>query len=359
MKKLFILLALGLLFIGVKSSHAALTWADEFNSISGWSFQIGGGGYGNGELEYYRSQNATVSNGVLAITAKRESYGGYSYTSARMSKGNFLYGFFETKATIPMVQGMWPAFWMLGTNIGSVGWPACGEIDIMEHVNTGTDIHGSLHWNNGGQKDWTAIGYTSPGNSHYYQCNWNMYGFKFYIDGVQYGPWVGSASGNGMNDNGMGAFRKNFFILLNLAVGGYWPGNTIGNLPATFWVDYVRQYTAAAKNTDGTEAEPVFNADGSFNRFTNENPAPIAANITANMFPNPLSTDGTLNIQLSNYDVNSPVSIEIFNVNGQLVASRTEANGEIVLNSLNLRTGTYIVRLMNNSNVVTQKLIVK
>ena len=351
-------MVLGLLFIGVKSTHAALTWADEFNSISGWSFQIGGGGYGNGELEYYRSQNATVSNGVLAITAKRESYGGYAYTSARMSKGNFLYGFFETKATIPMVQGMWPAFWMLGTNIGSVGWPACGEIDIMEHVNTGTDIHGSLHWNNGGQKDWTTIGYTSPGNSHYYQCNWNMYGFKFYIDGVQYGPWVGSASGNGMNDNGMGAFRQNFFILLNLAVGGYWPGNTIGALPATFWVDYVRQYTAAAKDADGTEAEPLFNSDGSFARFSNEAIA-SPENTSINMFPNPMNTDGTLNIQLSNYDVNAPVNIDIYNISGQLMASRIEITGEISLSSLDLRNGTYVVKIKNGSNDFTQKLIVR
>jgi beta-glucanase (GH16 family) len=357
MKKVSISFVFCLLFFGAKS-YAALTWADEFNSISGWSFQIGGGGYGNGELEYYRSQNATVSNGVLAITAKRESYGGYSYTSARMSKGNFLYGFFETKATIPMVQGMWPAFWMLGTNIGSVGWPACGEIDIMEHVNTGTDIHGSLHWNNGGQKDWTTIGYTSPGNSHYYQCNWNMYGFKFYIDGVQYGPWVGSASGNGMNDNGMGAFRKNFFILLNLAVGGYWPGNTIGTLPATFWVDYVRQYTAGAKNTDGSEAEPIFNPDGSFARFSNEE-IPVTENCSVKMFPCPMNIDGTLNIQLSNYDFNSPVNVNIFNINGQLMASRSEISGDLSLNSLGLKAGTYLVKITNGANSFTQKLLVK
>ncbi len=356
MKKLFILSVLGLLIIGAKKSHAALTWADEFNSISGWSFATGNLGV-NGELEYYQSSNASVSNGVLCITAKKQSIGGYSYTSARMSKGSFLYGFFESKETLPMALGSWPAFWMLGTNIGSVGWPSCGEIDIMEHVNTGTDIHGSLHWYNGGQKDWTAIGYTSPGNSHYYQCNWNMYGFKFYIDGVQYGSWVGSASTNGMKDNGMGAFCKNQFILLNLAVGGNWPGNNIQGLPWYFWVDYVRQYTAAAKNADGSEADPVFNADGSFLRFSNEE-IPLSDNFSMKMYPCPLSSDGTLNIKLSNYDTNSPVNINIFSISGRLMASRTEITGDISLSPLGLNTGTYLVRIINGTNTSTQKLII-
>jgi beta-glucanase (GH16 family) len=275
-----------------------------------------------------------------------------------MSKGSFLYGFFEGRMTIPQKQGSWPAFWMLGTNIGSVGWPSCGEIDIMEQVNTGTDIHASLHWNNGGQKDWTAIrNISSPQSFHNYQCNWNMYGFKFYVDGAQIGGWVGSASGNGMNDNGMGAFRKNQFILLNLAVGGFWPGNNIQGLPWYMYVDYVRQYTAAAKDADGLEPEPVFNADGSFARFSNEEPY-IAANATANIFPCPMNTGGTLNIELSNYDVNSPVNVNIYSIGGQLMASRTEITGDISLSSLGLNSGTYLVKIINGENSFTQRLLV-
>jgi beta-glucanase (GH16 family) len=356
MKKVFILLMLCLL-AGVKS-YAALTWADEFNSLSGWSFMIGPNDV-NGELQYYLSQNASVSGGILTITAKAQSYGGKAYTSARMNKVSFLYGFFESRIQIPVKQGSWPAFWMLGTNIGSVGWPACGEIDILEQVNTGSDIHASLHWNNGGQKDWTAIrNISSPGSYHLYQCNWNMYGFKFYVDGAQIGGWVGSASTNGMNDNGMGAFRKNQFVILNLAVGGFWPGNNIQGLPWYMRVDYVRQYTAAAKDADGLEPEPVFNADGSFARFSNEQPL-NTSNFGVNLYPCPITSAGTLNIQLNSYDVNSPVNINIYNLNGQKMASKTEISGDISLSPLDLHAGMYLVKIDNGANTYTQKLIVK
>ncbi len=133
-------------------------WGDEFNGSIGpdWVFQTGGGGWGNGELEYYRSQNATIENNALVITAKKESFGGANYTSARMTtqgKRSWRYGKMDARIKLPAFQGSWPAFWMLGDNIGTAGWPQCGEIDIMEQINTAGTVYGSTHWYNNGQAD--------------------------------------------------------------------------------------------------------------------------------------------------------------------------------------------------------------
>ena len=121
----------------------ALVWSDEFNGTavdtSKWHFETGGGGWGNNEEEYYQPHNATVANGNLVITVKKESVGGESYTSTRMTTQNRVtqtYGRIEARIKMPVGQGMWPAFWMLGNNISTVSWPTCGEIDIMEHINT-------------------------------------------------------------------------------------------------------------------------------------------------------------------------------------------------------------------------------
>src|ERR1044072_3093952 len=150
---LFMTVALTLLRGEVFSQNWQLVWADEFtNSISSdWVFETGNGtnGWGNNELQYYRQENATVQNGKLVITAKRESYGGFNYTSARMKtqgRRSWRYGKIEATIAMPAFQGAWPAFWMLGDNIGTVGWPSCGEIDVMEHVNTGSEVRGTVHW---------------------------------------------------------------------------------------------------------------------------------------------------------------------------------------------------------------------
>ena len=146
-----------------------LVWSDEFNGSSintaNWTFETGtgSGGWGNNELEYYtsRSQNARVENGNLVIQALKESYGGMSYTSARLkSQGlqSWTYGKVEARILLPsgQTQGIWPAFWMLGTDIGSVGWPECGEMDIMERINMNTTINGTMHWYYNGERNITA-----------------------------------------------------------------------------------------------------------------------------------------------------------------------------------------------------------
>lgn len=223
-----------------------LVWADEFtNGISGdWVFETGAGGWGNNELQYYRRENASVENGQLVITAKRESFGGANYTSARMKtqgKKSWKYGKIEAKIAMPSFQGVWPAFWMLGDNISSVGWPACGEIDIMEHVNTGGEVVGTIHWAgpNGAHAEYGGRTSTNITSYHTYAVEWDGSSIKWFVDGNHYHT-VDIANGvNSTNE-----LHNNFFILLNMAIGGNWPGFSIDNnaFPAKMYIDYVRVY---------------------------------------------------------------------------------------------------------------------
>ena len=224
-----------------------LVWQDEFNHISSdWVFDIGRGssGWGNNELQYYRRENASIENGQLVITAKREDYAGARYTSARLKtqgRKNFKYGKIEARIALPSSMGLWPAFWMLGSNISSVGWPACGEIDIMEHVNNAPDVHGTIHWrdHNGIYASYGGKTSTNVTQYHVYSIEWDDKTIKWFLDGNQY--HVVDIT-NGVN--GTSEFHNDFFLLLNLAVGGNWPGFNIdeGALPAKMYVDYVRVY---------------------------------------------------------------------------------------------------------------------
>ncbi|NII28807.1 carbohydrate-binding protein [Pseudoflavitalea sp. X16] len=225
-----------------------LVWQDEFDNGIGpdWVFETGtgSGGWGNNELQYYRSQNATVQNGQLVITARNESFGSMNYTSARMKtqgRKSWKYGRVEARIAMPAFQGVWPAFWMLGDNIGTAGWPDCGEIDVMEHVNTENRTYGTIHWrdhnaqyaNYGGN---TAVNVTG---FHVYAIEWTASSIKWFIDGVQFHE---ANIANGIN--GTHEFHNNFFIILNMAIGGNWPGFTVNNgaMPANMYVDYVRVY---------------------------------------------------------------------------------------------------------------------
>src|SRR6266545_1291876 len=248
---------------------AALTWSDDFDGPAGsapdpsrWRHDIGGGGWGNQELEYYTNstRNAALDgNGQLVITARRENpagfgcwYGSCQYTSARLlTAGTFSqqYGRFEARIKIPRGQGMWPAFWMLGTNIGSVGWPSSGEIDVMENIGRepGT-IHGSLHGPGYFAGNSLTGGYTLGGGQafadafHTFTVDWAPGSIAFSVDGIQYrrftptdtrgNPWV---------------FDHPFFLLLNLAVGGTWPGSPDGStsFPQQMVVDYVHVFATA------------------------------------------------------------------------------------------------------------------
>ena len=239
-----------------------LSWSDEFNGPAGtaadaskWVYESGNGsgGWGNSELEYYRTGNANGAldgNGNLVIAAKQETYGGFQYTSARMktqglSGGSWTYGHIEARIKIPYGQGIWPAFWMLGNDISSNSWPACGEIDIMENIGKEPSInHGSLHMPaSGTSSDSQLTGSYTLKNAklsddfHTYAIEWSASSIDFYFDGNLYESQTpASATGRTWE------FDKPFFILLNVAVGGQWPGSPDGTtvFSQTMTVDYVR-----------------------------------------------------------------------------------------------------------------------
>lgn len=227
-----------------------LVWADEFtNGISpDWVFETGNGsnGWGNNELQFYRQQNATVENGQLVITARRENVEGFNYTSARMKtqgKRSWRYGRIEARIRLPRVLGTWPAFWMLGDNITTVNWPYCGEIDIMEQVNTQNTVHGTIHWYNNGNVNYGGPYNVNVENYHVYAIEWDANAIKWFVDGVQFRE---ANIQNGVNNTG--AFHNNFFVLLNLAIGGNWPGFNVNDaaFPVRMYVDYVRVYQAGS-----------------------------------------------------------------------------------------------------------------
>ena len=170
-------------------------WSDEFSSApssSNWNFETGGGGWGNNELQYYRAENAWVSNCNLNIEARRQSFGGYAYTSARLKtqgKRPFgPYGYMQARIKAPTGKGYWPAFWMLGANITSVPWPGCGEIDIMEHVNSDPNVLGTIHWANPGYASYTAMNTpVTVSNWHTYAVNWTPSAITWSVDGAARG----------------------------------------------------------------------------------------------------------------------------------------------------------------------------
>jgi beta-glucanase (GH16 family) len=235
-----------------------LVWSDEFNGNDGslpdstkWAMETGNWGWGNNELEYYTSRavNAQQKSGNLVITALKENYGGSAYTSARLkTQGLFehTYGRVEARIKLPFGQGIWPAFWMLGADIGTNPWPACGEIDIMENIGREPSIiHGTIH--GPGYSGGSGIGSASTLPSgrfaddfHVYAVEWAPNEIKFWVDNTLYATRTPADLPAGKT----WVFQHNFFILLNVAVGGYWPGNPDGTttFPQTMLVDYVRVY---------------------------------------------------------------------------------------------------------------------
>ena len=222
---------------------------DEFSvdgapDSSKWGYDLGNNnGWGNNEAQYYtnRTQNAVVSNGTLKINLIKEAYQGYNYTSARLlSKGKYSmkYGKVEIRAKIPSGGGTWPALWMLGDNIDSVGWPACGEIDIMEHVgNQLNRIFGTLHYpgRSGGNADGASVMISNATTEfHIYSMEWNASTIKIYVDNQLFFTY---------NNNANSPFNQNFFFIMNVAMGGNFGGTIDPNVTnATMEVDYIRVY---------------------------------------------------------------------------------------------------------------------
>lgn len=219
-----------------------------------WSHDIGRGanGWGNNELQYYtdRPENVIVQNGYLIITAKQEAFGGASYTSARLKTKDLFdqkYGRFEARIKLPLGKGLWPAFWMLGSNIDQVGWPQCGEIDIMEYLgNNPTQILGTLHGPgfSGGEsisKTYTLKNSRFDNEFHVFGVEWSENHINWYVDNVLYNQITRKQV---EAEGGEWVFGNSFFMILNMAVGGDLPGspNSSTTFPQRMLVDYVRVY---------------------------------------------------------------------------------------------------------------------
>jgi beta-glucanase (GH16 family) len=247
-------------------AHAAgtVTWSDEFDGAAGsapdpakWTHETGGSGNGNHELEYYTDSTSNASldgQGHLVITARKNTDPGLScwngpcqYTSARLNTASTFtqsYGHFEARIKIPRGQGMWPAFWMMGDDIGKVGWPDNGELDVMENIGKepGT-VHGTIHGPGYSGANGLGAPFTLPGGKafaddfHTFAVDWTPGAITWSVDGTAYETRTpADAGGNKW------VFDHPFFMILNLAVGGDWPGGPDGAtaFPQSMVVDYVR-----------------------------------------------------------------------------------------------------------------------
>lgn len=263
---LFSLLALLLLPLpGLLHAQYTLVWADEFDQPDGsapdpanWNYDIGTGnnGWGNSEQQYYtdRTENARIEGGQLIIEARREDFGGRLYTSARLKtqgKKEWTYGKIEARIKVPDgLSGLWPAFWTLGANFGEVGWPLCGEIDIMEYVSRNpNEIFGTIHgplYSGGASISQT---YTFPGpvsdDFHVFAVEWLPGMIRWYVDGVMYHSATPDTIGSTRAGPKEWVFDDSpHFLILNIAIGGIFGGTIDPDLqfPAQMQVDYVRVY---------------------------------------------------------------------------------------------------------------------
>jgi beta-glucanase (GH16 family) len=237
-------------------ANLKLAWADEFDGTSlndkFWNYELGNNnGWGNNELQYYKKENTSVKDGYLIVEAKSESINGQSYTSSRLTtqnKFNFKYGRIDIRAALPKGQGIWPALWMLGKNITTVNWPKCGEIDIMEMVGgtagNGSDktTYGTAHWDNNGSHALYG-GNTKLASGifneefHVFSIVWDAQKIVWYLDDKQFHIIDTTPAG-------LSEFQEEYFLLINLAVGGDWPGKPDGTtvLPQYLVVDYIRVF---------------------------------------------------------------------------------------------------------------------
>ncbi|HOQ04825.1 MAG TPA: glycoside hydrolase family 16 protein [Anaerohalosphaeraceae bacterium] len=230
-------------------------WSDEFEGPSidtaNWTWEIGAGGWGNNELQYYTDHpdNSYIENGCLVIAA-RKNHLGKEYTSARLktqNKRSFCKGRMEARIKLPAGgKGIWPAFWMLGNTISTIGWPGCGEIDIMEAVNFLSRIYGTLHYGSSNPYIHDSNGGSySPAQSptqdfHIYAIEWDTNQIRWYYDSINYyttSNWWSS-------DPYPAPFNQPFFFIVNIAVGGNWPGypDSTTPFPQLMYIDYIRVY---------------------------------------------------------------------------------------------------------------------
>ena len=330
-----------------------LVWSDEFdgNSLndSNWTHEIGGNGWGNNELQYYtdRDTNSYVSNGYLTIQALKENYSAWNYTSARLKtqgKQFFKYGKILARIKLPYGQGIWPAFWMLGESFPTVGWPACGEIDIMELVGgpTGDNtVYGTAHWADAnGQHAQYGNSYTlSSGifadGFHLFSIIWDDQSIKWYVDNQLYNVID-------ITPTSLSEFHNDFFIILNIAVGGNWPGppDPTTVFPQKMEIDYIRVYI----DDPNSVGEELDNIDR-FDLFQN--------------YPNPFNPSTKIKFSIPE---KSYVTLKIYNSIGTEIETlldedKPAGSYDINWNATNLPSGIYFYKIQAGDFTKTNKMV--
>jgi beta-glucanase (GH16 family) len=343
-----------------RAATGSLVWADDFDGPAGsapdpgrWVHDTGGSGFGNNELEYYTTSTSNAAldgNGHLVITARKENpagygcwYGSCQYTSARLNtSGRFSaqYGHIEARIQLPRGQGIWPAFWALGDNIGSVGWPNSGEIDIMENVGREPSVnHGSLHGPGySGGNPLTAT-YTLPGGQafadafHLFAIDWSPDLVTFSVDGNAYeshtpadtngNPWV---------------FNHPFFLLLNVAVGGSFPGSPDGStvFPQRMVVDYVHVFAQGGGATGAITGYGGKCVDVRYANTTNGTPIQLWTCNGTNAQQWTIGTDGTIRalgkcLDVSAAGTTNGTKVQLWDCNGT-VAQQWQRSGTQLIN---------------------------
>ena len=345
-----LLLIIFINFTGNSSAQNwSLEWADEFDSAyidtTKWSFQIGNGapslpGWGNNELEYYtdRPENARIEDSILIIEARRENYMGFQYTSARIrtsGKVDFQFGKMTARMKLPEGQGIWPAFWMLPAK-PNFTWPNDGEIDIMELVGHEPNIsHGTLHygqpWPNNQYK---GCPYTlSSGNFsddfHDFSIVWELNSIKWYIDEILFC----TLRPNDILPHSWPFNNHPFYLLLNLAVGGNWPGNPDGTtvFPQTIEVDYIRFYKDSSTSSDNEVPQK-------------EN---FAIKISQDFLAQSFAIESTKEIE----------KVSIINMYGKTVLEDRPNTTRHLVNTSGLSHGIYFIKATHNGMNHIQKIV--
>jgi hypothetical protein len=230
-----------------------LVWSDEFDgpniNSNNWTFEIGTGtwGWGNNELQYYQEENASIIDGNLVIEARSQTVENSNYTSSRIitrGKQSFQYGRVDIRAVMPEGQGLWPALWMLGSNHLQVGWPTCGEIDIMEMIGgeeRDNVVHGTAHWDQDGHVSYGQSTTNESGKLseeyHVYSIIWDAQSIRWYLDDVNFNTID-------ITPEALSAFHDDFYFIMNVAVGGAWAGSPDNTTLFPQWmiVDYIRVF---------------------------------------------------------------------------------------------------------------------
>ena len=230
-----------------------MVWSDEFDgpeiNSNNWTFEVGtgNGGWGNNELQYYQEDNTSIIDGNLVIEARRQTLESSNYTSSRLitrGKQSFQYGRVDIRAVMPEGQGIWPALWMLGSNHLQVGWPTCGEIDIMEMIGgeeRDNVVHGTAHWNQDGHVSYgqsmTNVSGKLSEEYHVYSIIWDEQSIRWYFDDVNFNTID-------ITPAALSAFHDDFYFIMNVAVGGVWAGSPDNTTLFPQWmiIDYIRVF---------------------------------------------------------------------------------------------------------------------